>query len=124
MNITHNTDIKSPELRAVLVEPILYECSHNQSFYNIASKIFIELGLSPFNLKKYLFYMIDYELISYNGKKQVFVLEDAGNELLNRIIDLKQKRVEDIKKIKITFECTKMIYWYRNILWGQAIKII
>ena len=54
--------------------------------------------------------MIDYELISYNGKKQVFVLEDAGDILLSRIIKLKREGIEDIKKIKITFECTKKIY--------------
>lgn len=68
------------------------------------------LSISAFNLKKYIFYTIDYELISYNGKKHVFVLEDAGDVLLNRIIKLKREGIEDIKKIKITFECTKKIY--------------
>ncbi len=109
MSITHNTNIKSPELRAVLVESILLECADNQSFSNLSSKIQDKMGVSAFNLKKYLFYMIDYELISYNGNKQIFVLEDAGDELLDRIINLKQRNIEDVKKIKITFECTKNI---------------
>jgi len=109
MSITHNTNIKSPELQAVLVESILLECTDNKSFFDISLKIHNKMSVSVFNLKKYLFYMIDYELISYNGDKQIFVLEDAGDELLDRIINLKQRNKEDIKKIKITFECTKNI---------------
>ncbi|HZA08263.1 MAG TPA: hypothetical protein VE619_11220 [Nitrososphaeraceae archaeon] len=35
-------------------------------------------GLSPTILKKYLFYLIDYDFILYNGQKQVYVTKDKG----------------------------------------------
>jgi hypothetical protein len=36
-------------------------------------------------LKKYLFFLIDYGLISYNGQKQVYMIKDRGLETLFRI---------------------------------------
>jgi hypothetical protein len=41
---------------------------------------------SPTILKKYLFYLIDYDLISYSGQKQVYHIKDNGLELLSRIM--------------------------------------
>lgn len=40
--------------------------------------------------KKYLFYLIDYGLVSYNGQKQIFVIEDGGNDLLCMIEEKKR----------------------------------
>jgi hypothetical protein len=37
---------------------------------------------SPIILKRYLFYLIDYDLVSYNGQKQVYHIKDKGLELL------------------------------------------
>jgi hypothetical protein len=36
-------------------------------------------------LKKYLFFLIDYGLTSYNGQKQVYMIKDRGLETLFRI---------------------------------------
>lgn len=41
---------------------------------------------SPAILKKYLFYLIDYDFISYSGQKQVYLIKDRGLELLSRIM--------------------------------------
>jgi len=37
-------------------------------------------------LKKYLFYLINYDLISYSGRKKVYHIKDKGLELLSRIM--------------------------------------
>jgi hypothetical protein len=44
---------------------------------------------SPTILKKYLFYLIDYDLLSYNGQKQVYLIKDKGLEILCRIIEIR-----------------------------------
>jgi hypothetical protein len=37
-------------------------------------------------LKKYLFYLIDYDLISYSVQMQVYIIKDRSLELLSRIM--------------------------------------
>ena len=37
---------------------------------------------SPTVLKKYLFYLIEYDFILYNGQKQVCVIKDRGLEAI------------------------------------------
>jgi hypothetical protein len=44
---------------------------------------------SPTILKKYLFYLIDYDLLSYNGQKQVYLIKDKGLEILCKIIEIR-----------------------------------
>ena len=44
-------------------------------------------SLSTLLLKKYLFYLIEYDLISYNGKEQVYMIKDRGLEVLSEILD-------------------------------------
>jgi predicted transcriptional regulator len=39
--------------------------------------------------KKYLFYLIDYDLISYNGQRQTYSIKDKGLEVLSRMIESK-----------------------------------
>ena len=41
---------------------------------------------SPTILKKYLFYLIDYDLISYSVQMQVYIIKDISLELLSRIM--------------------------------------
>jgi hypothetical protein len=40
---------------------------------------------SPELLKKYLFYLIDYDLILYSGRERVYMIKDIGFEMLFRI---------------------------------------
>ena len=55
--------------------------------------------------KKYLFYLIDYGIVTYNGKKQVFVLNDEGYDLLYAIEQEKRQLTTNSDNIVITFEC-------------------
>ncbi len=55
-------------------------------------------------LKKYLIYLIDYEIISYEGKIQKFLIKDEGYNLLDSINKEITNEMTDIKDIVITFE--------------------
>ncbi len=46
--------------------------------------------LSINNLKKYLLYLVDYHIISYNGQRHVYAIEHDGFDLLDMI--MKEKR--------------------------------
>jgi hypothetical protein len=46
-------------------------------------------SLSPTLLKRYLFYLIDYDFIFYNRQKNACMIKDRGLELLSRIIENK-----------------------------------
>ncbi len=48
------------------------------------------MPLSIINLKKYLLYLVDYHIISYNGQRYVNTIEHNGFDLLDMII--KEKR--------------------------------
>ncbi len=105
MNISHNKDIKSPALQAVVVEPILKLCVNGITMSDLKLKTDSMLSLMYDIAKKYLFYLIDYGLVSYNGQKQIFVIEDGGNDLLCMIEEKKRQLTTNINNITITFEC-------------------
>jgi hypothetical protein len=66
-----------------IVEYILLLCAGETTFDDL---IQLMISSSPTILKKYLFYLIDYDLISYSGQKQVYLINDKGLELLSRIM--------------------------------------
>jgi len=76
MNISNNKDIKLPVLQAAVVEPILKLCVNGITMYDLKLKTDNMWSLMYDIAKKYLFYLIDYGLVSYNGQKQIFVIED------------------------------------------------
>ncbi|MGN6821383.1 MAG: hypothetical protein ACTHJ7_01180 [Candidatus Nitrosocosmicus sp.] len=88
MNIkdnTNNNSIKrSPRLKGEIVENIilllrLKEYSVSDLLFEIKRK----LPLTSYStLKKYLIYLADYELISYNGQRKVYLIECNGLDLL------------------------------------------
>jgi hypothetical protein len=43
--------------------------------------------VSPTILKKYLFYLIEYDFILYIGQKQVYVIKDRGLVVLSAIME-------------------------------------
>jgi len=55
--------------------------------------------------KKYLVYLADYELISYNGQRHAYHIEENGIDLLD-LIDKEKKRamIVDSKDVTITIE--------------------
>lgn len=83
----------SPALEAVFVEQILQACISKASLSELRHAIRgIWPSLSTDSLKKYLFYLIEYYLITYDGNNQFFVLTSIGSELLyNGEKDFKEK---------------------------------
>ena len=70
MSITGNNDIKSPELQASIIEPILLCCLYNVSFNFLLQTIQKTFQISYYDLKNYLFYMIEYGVVPYNGQNK------------------------------------------------------
>ena len=65
-----------------VVECILLLCAGEVTFDDLMRQMILS---SPTILKRYLFYLIDYDLISYNGRKRVYCIKDKGLELLSKI---------------------------------------
>jgi hypothetical protein len=55
-------------------------------------------------LKKYFFYLVCYGLVSYNGKRQIYVIEDGGLDLLYKIHKEKQNTYTHYEDFTITIE--------------------
>lgn len=103
MNINHNKEIELPKLRADVIEFILTSCSKGDS---IECLLYNEKNLKSFNkniIKKYLFFLIEYKIVSYNAQKQTFTIEKRGHDLLNIIEEEKKNGNTDIHNILITF---------------------
>ena len=64
-----------------IVEYILLLCAGEVTFDNLMQWM---ISSSPVLLKKYLFYLIDYDVISYSGRKQVYHIKDK--ELENKTV--------------------------------------
>jgi hypothetical protein len=95
---------RSPKLKASIIEPILILCINGISIYELPIEI---QGMSPLpckTLKKYLFYLVSCELLSYNGQRQIYVTEDGGLDLLYKIHQEKQKTLVTSEDITITIE--------------------
>jgi predicted transcriptional regulator len=105
MSISHNKGIKTPELKASIVEPMLTICIEGLSILEISWKIQTMMVLPFIIIKRYLFYLIDYEVMRYDGQKQIFTTTDEGHNLLDMIDKEKKQENNDINDITITFEC-------------------
>jgi hypothetical protein len=66
-----------------ILEYILSLCAREATFDDLMQ---LMISSSPAILKKYSFYLIDYDFISYSGQKQVYLIKDKGLELLSRIM--------------------------------------
>ncbi|MGN6821938.1 MAG: hypothetical protein ACTHJ7_04040 [Candidatus Nitrosocosmicus sp.] len=97
-HINDNFIIKSPKLKGEVVENILALLSIDKD-YSISELLFEikrKLPLLPYKiLRKYLVYLADYDLISYNGQRHSYQIEDNGVDLLELI-----KREKEKSKIK------------------------
>lgn len=67
---------------AKIIESILESCVNQATILRLMS---IAKGLSYYTLKKYLFYLIDYDFISYQGEKRVYAIKYEGWKLLSMI---------------------------------------
>jgi hypothetical protein len=79
-------------MQAVIIQPILLRClkgSRIQSIYQNVQKL---LPISDELIKKYLFYLIEYGLISYNGNNHSYFLSDAG---VNPLFKIERKKLTE-----------------------------
>jgi len=64
-----------------IVECILLLCLREATFDELMQVMPLS---SPELLKRYLFYLIDYNLISYNGRNRAYTIKDVGIDILAR----------------------------------------
>ena len=109
-NNGNNFIIKSPKLMSIIVENIL-KLLYLRDF--IISELLVELQKRwPYSssssscklFKKYLVYLADNELISYNGQRKTYFIEGNGLDLLNWISKGKKRLMADSEDITITIE--------------------
>jgi|SRR3954468_12198490 hypothetical protein len=104
--------IKLPKLKTIIVENILF-LLYLKDF--TISEILVELqrrlpysssssSLSCKLFKKYLVYLVDCELISYDGQRQVYTIEDNGRDILIWISKEKKRLMAEGEDITITIE--------------------
>jgi hypothetical protein len=106
MSILNDNDKKSPELKASIVEPILSFCSSSITFNFLLITIQQISRISPYELKIYLFYMIEYGVVFYKGQKQEFIIDKGGIDLLHVLKREKIQKKDSMNDITITFENT------------------
>ena len=91
-------------MKAIIVESILAYCIDGASICELLLEIQRIMPLPYKALKKYLFYLINYEILSYDGQRQVYVMEDGGYDLLDTINREKGKIMVNSEDIMITIE--------------------
>ena len=90
--------VRTPALKAAIVEPILVCCIYGISINDLEREMQKTTPLSTNSLKKYLLYLVDYQIVSHNGQRYVYAIEHDGFDMLNMI--MKEKRV--MKSIGVT----------------------
>ena len=96
---------KKEKLKAAILEYVLLSCINGISIGELLFEMQRTLPLlSHKTLKKYLFYLINYELVSYNGQKKSYLTEDGGVDLLQMISKEKKMAMVDSEDIVITIE--------------------
>ena len=108
MKINNNFIIKSPKLKSVIVENVL-ELLYLKDFTisELLSELQRRLHYLSFScklLRKYLVYLVDCELILYDGHRQVYTIEYYGLDLLNWISKEKKRLMAEGEDITITIE--------------------
>ena len=96
--------IKSPELKAIIVEQILVVCVNRTRFNELFDIVRRINSLPRYILKKYLFQLIEYGIISYQGENHVYVITRTGLELLSIVNREKRTTQLDFKDIVICLE--------------------
>ena len=100
--------IKSPKLKTVIVENILIllylkDFTISELLFEFQKRL-PYLSVSYKSLKIYLVYLVDYDLILYDGQRQVYTIEYNGLDLLNWISKEKKRLSADTEDITITME--------------------
>ncbi len=99
------TVVKSPKLQGSIIETILRLLTFKElSIFDLTFEIQEKMPLPYRTLKKYLVYLIEYDLISYSGKTQFYSIEYGGYDLLDKIISEKKIAIINNEDILITIE--------------------
>jgi predicted transcriptional regulator len=106
MSFTKNRSIiRSPKLKGEIVENILLLLNQKELCIDeIFFKIQHRMQLSYTLLKKYLVYLIDFELVTYDGQRKACFIEEGGFDLLENINVEKNSSMTDYEDMTITLE--------------------
>ena len=84
-NFDNSRQLEEPPLVVAIVEPILEGCVSEASLLELTCAV-QRLLPTPYDmLKKYLFYLIEYDMVAYRGQKGAFVITYNGLSLLFEI---------------------------------------
>ncbi|MGE0388729.1 MAG: hypothetical protein DA329_06890 [Candidatus Nitrosocosmicus sp.] len=86
-----NKNGKKIIMKAVILQPILMSCFEGVTISNLCSTISRVISIDKDSIKKYLFYMIEFNLITYQGKIKSFFIANDGIELLLQIESMKSR---------------------------------
>jgi Tfp pilus assembly ATPase PilU len=79
-------------MEAVIFQPILLICLRGSSIQRINLNIQRLLPISGELIKKYLFYLIEYGLISYDGSSRSYF---SSNEGITLLVKIERKKVTE-----------------------------
>ncbi|WP_458747110.1 hypothetical protein [Candidatus Nitrosocosmicus sp. T] len=79
-------------MEAVIFQPILLMCLRGSSIQMINLNIQRLLPISSELIKKYLFYLIEYGLISYDGNSRSYF---SSNEGITLLVKIERKKVTE-----------------------------
>ena len=91
-------------MQAAILKPILTLCIEGISICELSWKIQSIFPLPYTTIKRYLFYLIEYDVISYSGQRQKYRMELGGFGLLDLIHQEINQMGTDINDITITLE--------------------
>jgi len=105
----NKSTMKSPKLKTVIVENILVllylkDFTISELLFELQRRLLHYSSFSNKSLKKYLVYLVDYDLISYNGQIQVYTIEHNGLDILKWISKEKKRLLTNSEDITITME--------------------
>jgi len=88
-------------LKISLVEPILLKCTEESTFFTIFESIQKTEFTNEYNLKKYLFHLVNANFVKYIGKRKTYIISDCGADLLHLIYVQIQRNVVDYQFLTI-----------------------
>jgi hypothetical protein len=101
MSATNNKNyLKLHKLKGIIVEYILLYCINYSSILEISFEIQRISPIPCSSVKRYLFYLIDYEFISYNGQKKMFLTEKKDLICCIKSIERKKMQWSTVKTLR------------------------
>jgi hypothetical protein len=72
-------------MKGIILQPILISCFEGITISHLISTVSSIMPVQDYLVKKYLFYMIECNLISYSGRLKLFLITKEGINLLLQI---------------------------------------